>query len=257
MTLTGESQAAVTDLTALTLEYLLDPFRATDTTLRVISVLVDHIRLGDSYALKLANSIREIKSDIWIPDWQSIISGQCMGITQRSSRCGRLIPGDTHHDEAIFWLCPQHVWQAQGVWKQLERFFRSASILAEDKRNLVNVLAESNETESVYFMSDGRYLKIGMSINPEARLKSLKAQSKQGRQSTILPDDLDEQSLQIILTIPGGRSMEKKMHRVCDEFHHVGEWFHYNDYLVNHLRGFGIDLERRQLDDRSVGLQVV
>ena len=255
--MTAETQDAVTDLTSLTVKYLLDPFTATEATVRVIGALIAEMRRGDPYALKLANQIREIKKDIWIPDWQTIISGQCMGITQRGARCGRTIPGDTHHDTAVFWLCAQHMHQASGVWIQLERFFQSASVLANRKQGLVDSLARLEETEHVYFMTDGRYLKIGKSIDPENRLKSLRAESRRGKGATIIPDTLDEESLQIILTIPGGTRMERKMQMLCHDFHYVGEWFHYNPQLIQHLKGVGINLDLRKLDDRSVGLEVV
>lgn len=71
--------------------------------------------------------------------------------------------------------------------------------------------------ERVYFFAADHAVKIGRSIDPVKRVKTLGA--------TKAPEDVDVRAGQLIGTIPGGCRVESDLHRRFGRHRLVGEWF--------------------------------
>ena len=67
--------------------------------------------------------------------------------------------------------------------------------------------------EWVYFVLCGAYVKVGVAKDVTARIKALQ---------TAAPDKLVP-----LLRAPGGRKLERTIHKLLREYHSYGEWFHY------------------------------
>lgn len=80
--------------------------------------------------------------------------------------------------------------------------------------------------EQVYFigtgMENGCMIKVGYSMYPEARLKTLQ---------TGHPE-----KLHLLATTPGGRFLEEKYHRRWRVRRAAGEWFYMGDCIRNEIK---------------------
>lgn len=79
--------------------------------------------------------------------------------------------------------------------------------------------ALERQAERVYFFLAGHAVKIGRSVHPERRVRTL--------QGTKSPDDVDVSSGDLVGTIPGGAHTESALHRRFALHRLVGEWFTY------------------------------
>lgn len=69
----------------------------------------------------------------------------------------------------------------------------------------------------IYFIKTKKAVKIGVSVDPEARLKELQVGNP-------FP-------LKIAATLPGHFATEKELHSVFERFRLKGEWFRYDGHL--------------------------
>src|SRR5262249_45238273 len=76
--------------------------------------------------------------------------------------------------------------------------------------------------EVVYFVRAGDAIKIGVTRDVERRLRALATGSA-------VP-------LELLATLPGGRSLEKKLHERFRRFHVRGEWFRADEVLLRYIR---------------------
>lgn len=107
-------------------------------------------------------------------------------------------------------------------------------------------------SQTVYLVKIGKHIKVGFSTNLDARLKSF--------QTTSVFVDL-------LLAIPGDRSLEKTLHRLLDEIKVARELFH-DDWrirqFIQHVEFGGLDRglaflqtttpearSRKKVEDRS------
>ena len=81
----------------------------------------------------------------------------------------------------------------------------------------------------VYFIKDGDKVKIGHSIKPTVRMKSLQTHSK----------------LELLLTVPGGRPREKRLHAKFRAFRGKGEWFDLVPEIANYIAGLKRRMKRK------------
>ena len=91
----------------------------------------------------------------------------------------------------------------------------------------------SEGLSKVYFIGSelkiGRPVKVGVSIHPEARLKSLQ---------TGHPE-----RLQIFATTPGGVDMERKYHRRWQTRRQKGEWFTLGACIINEINRLALSTQ--------------
>jgi hypothetical protein len=68
--------------------------------------------------------------------------------------------------------------------------------------------------QQVYFgfCPSVQQVKIGVSVNPPGRIKEMRVAR---------PD------IELLLSISGGRELERQLHQRFREYHIAGEWFHY------------------------------
>lgn len=71
--------------------------------------------------------------------------------------------------------------------------------------------------ERVYFFAAATFVKIGRSINPEKRVRTLNG--------TKAPAGIDVSTGTLLGTIPGGCGTESELHRQFARYRTVGEWF--------------------------------
>lgn len=75
--------------------------------------------------------------------------------------------------------------------------------------------------ESVYFITDGRFIKIGFSGSVEVRLQAIQAST---------PYDLT-----LIGSIHGGEQVEQRIHSLFPHLRHRGEWFRQSPGLLAYI----------------------
>lgn len=170
--------------------------------------------------------------------WRETVATQCVGVTQEGRKCTRERPDWwTDHDYHIdLWLCQDHEDQAPGSWRMRRQAVREIGdlVLAVTKRHAE--LTAHVLHELVYFASDGQYLKIGTSLDPDIRVSQL-------RGSTQEPADVDWGQMTVVATIPGGHRVEKMLHRLMGA-HRVPEtieWFRDTRELRADLALYGVE----------------
>lgn len=84
----------------------------------------------------------------------------------------------------------------------------------------------------VYFLASKRYVKIGSSMDPIARLKAF----RNGGDASEKPSDIDRDALECIGWIKGPRSLEFELHDKFAAHQVVGEWFAKSDELVSDIK---------------------
>jgi hypothetical protein len=87
-----------------------------------------------------------------------------------------------------------------------------------DNRNLQS--QERKDSALVYFISAGRRIKIGQSLNPARRLASIR-----GGYSVQVPKGLNTANAKLLATEPGGRGREYELHQQFAHLRVHGEWF--------------------------------
>jgi hypothetical protein len=75
-----------------------------------------------------------------------------------------------------------------------------------------------DELKKIYFISDGKKIKIGISIDPERRLKSLQTGSSN--------------TLRLVEIVSGNDKLERQLHEYYKDYHERGEWFNIKEELV-------------------------
>lgn len=74
---------------------------------------------------------------------------------------------------------------------------------------------------AVYFISDGEFVKIGYSVNPEERLGGIQTGSPK--------------PLRLIASMPGDAELEQAFHQQFSKYRTVGEWFEITGLLAEFL----------------------
>ena len=108
----------------------------------------------------------------------------------------------------------------------------------------------TKESEQVYFIRAGSVVKIGRSLAPENRLKAIK--KKTG--DTIIPENVDIESAEIVWTFPGGRRAESALHTHFGKYRVAGEWFRWSREIQQFVKD-GIDGKHMSVRDFALGVQ--
>jgi hypothetical protein len=134
-----------------------------------------------------------------------------------------------HHERALEVFCVQMAASERDLLhrnlerirsdglEQRETLFRSIGIetaLLWDAASAAARLAER-----VYFFAADYAVKIGRSVDPAKRVKTLRG--------TKAPDDIDLRAGHLVGTIPGGCRVESELHGRFYAHRLVGEWFTY------------------------------
>ena len=82
----------------------------------------------------------------------------------------------------------------------------------------------------VYYMRCGEFIKIGVSITPAYRLRTIREIG-----GVLSPDGLNLALTKLVATEPGGQSHERAMHRQFAHLRHTGEWFTETPELTAHI----------------------
>jgi len=149
----------------------------------------------------------------------------CIAANSQRQRCSA-------RAEAGLPFCVNHfdaVWTAMNAYVIDDRH-RCARVSAETDRRSVYLDASidvaavldarrllEQGAERVYFFATGEVVKIGRSLNPDKRVKTLKG--------TKAPEGVDIAAGRLLGTIPGGCRVESELHRLFRAHRLVGEWF--------------------------------
>lgn len=102
-------------------------------------------------------------------------------------------------------------------WFQINNYFTAAQRTLANQLTYVRKKPAVVKKHYLYAISNGQEIKLGMSSNVKARLKSMQTAS---------PAELVVLWSYYIANTPSGAiKIEKKLHRACKEFHIRGEWF--------------------------------
>jgi len=83
-------------------------------------------------------------------------------------------------------------------------------------------IEQRRSKQQTYFILDGNRIKIGVSLDPDVRLKELKTGNP---------------SIELIGSCPGGIELEKALHKEFVANRISGEWFHYTEELKDKIDG--------------------
>jgi len=83
----------------------------------------------------------------------------------------------------------------------------------------------------VYFLKADGYIKVGSSMDPISRLRTIRS----GTDSSWAPEDLDRSSIECIGYVFGSRMFERELHGRFAEHRVNGEWFHATPDIESHL----------------------
>lgn len=98
--------------------------------------------------------------------------------------------------------------------------------------------ASPGREQQVYFIRCEEYVKIGISSDPENRLKNIQRSGN----GTLAPKLIDLTTAEIVATTSGGHYTESKLHQQFAEDRHVGEWFRESPELTAYIDGLLLDL---------------
>lgn len=85
----------------------------------------------------------------------------------------------------------------------------------------------------VYFIRCEGFVKIGISSDPEQRLKNIQRSGN----GTLAPKLIDLTTAEIVVTTPGSFSTESQLHKKFAHLREVGEWFRIDDELTAYIDG--------------------
>jgi len=91
--------------------------------------------------------------------------------------------------------------------------------------------------QTVYFMRCQEYVKIGISMNPAARLQQIRRGG-----GSHFPRLLDVETTELVATEPGGLDRERELHKKFHKLRHTGEWFTETPQLTKYINSL-IDSE--------------
>lgn len=143
------------------------------------------------------------------------MSEQCGAYRYGVVRCGRQ---SKEMAMGIMPLCKTHlenfhkhfeVSKQQGMNEAISKYVDVKIVEREDRR----------AAALVYFIKAGHRIKIGQSLDPELRLKSIRGGSTQ------MPRGLDPSNAKLLATEPGGQRREQELHRKFAHLRVAGEWF--------------------------------
>lgn len=97
----------------------------------------------------------------------------------------------------------------------LRRWARNGEVKRElngsQTKYLINGDIYDRFKDKIYIISDGEYIKIGISSDPEERLKNLQTGNPR--------------ELELLTCFPGSKILEKELHNLFESCEGVGEWF--------------------------------
>lgn len=88
------------------------------------------------------------------------------------------------------------------------------------------------EQAYAYFMRCGQFVKIGASLDPLFRLKSIRRTG-----GVLVPPGLDLSETELLATEPGGFDREHRLHIKFAHLRHTGEWFTETKELTDYIKG--------------------
>lgn len=156
----------------------------------------------------------------------------CLAGNSRGERCSKLsvqaAPFCSFHlDRAWAWMLAvgdeNMIARFETRMRRREAEERAAALLAEmqvEQIEDMRIVAE-RLAEQVYFFLAGDAVKIGRSIDPAKRVKTLSG--------TKAPDGVDVRSGVLLGTVPGGCRVESWLHRTFAYCRLAGEWFDYTE----------------------------
>lgn len=176
--------------------------------------------------------------------YAEIATQSCIGVTQTGERCsrwaGEFSSGGFGAGE--LYLCNKHMDQAPEAWRAWTAAVERLQSWADTMTKVAESIGDTNTTERVYFIGDGRHMKIGVSSNVQQRFETLASEIRRGTQGTLHPEGVNPTSLRIELELPGGRDLERKLHRTCGRWRSDGEWFRDCLDFRLHLSSIGIPI---------------
>lgn len=155
-----------------------------------------------------------------------------------------------HSVEGIVFLCDQHYRMVEKLMyaKSIElrdahtislqaqlASVSNAEILRDDRavaeaQNRSRLSAVKG-SQVVYFIRCERFVKIGISIDAEKRLKTIRTSG-----GSMFPRGMDVGQSVLLGTAPGGRARESELHERFDYLRHTGEWFTETPELTDYIK---------------------
>ena len=91
----------------------------------------------------------------------------------------------------------------------------------------------------VYFFECGGFIKIGFSIDPEARLRQIQISGN----GTTAPQNVNMREAKMLTAAPGSRNDEMALHNRFAATRDEGEWFKKSDELLDYVTGVSSTLD--------------
>lgn len=157
--------------------------------------------------------------------WPEERGEQCLAANSRAERCSKFVGPDApfcgfHLQRAWDALCAMVVRsEYRAIGARMQRELEAIADARQLDKSLLHDLAKAAKAlpERVYFFAAQHAVKIGRSVNPEARVKTL------GTAKT--PEGVDVRAGSLLGTIPGSSRVEWHLHQRFRPHRLVGEWF--------------------------------
>jgi hypothetical protein len=148
-------------------------------------------------------------------NWRELMDLEtCKAETAEGARCKRAARTNL--------FCSHHQYEDEA--KQARLWYeRTKNITAAEINYAIDQL-----DHYVYVIAADGFVKIGHSVNPELRLKSLQSESDM----TLRPNKVQQSNMKIIKTVKGGPNLEGLLHAMCRQSRVTGEWFKHDSFTA-------------------------
>lgn len=156
--------------------------------------------------------------------WQEQRNGQCVALRSDGDRCNRMMIADGqgfchfHFPRLIEWIAEHHSKRVISLARRHQYNPFDYSIESARIDDAMAILEA--EATQVYFIALGDIVKIGYSKSVLTRFDSIRHGGK-----TKMPAGYAVKEAVLLGAIPGGPSVESKLHFLLGRFRLEGEWF--------------------------------
>ena len=148
-------------------------------------------------------------------------------------------------------------WQKETViqWKLI--VLKKLEAIEDITVETMRAMLEEPQDSYVYFIECDGYVKIGKSVHPSSRFKTL---TGAGGGGTISPNGINLKRAKLIGYVPGTEKLEKRFHGLLHKHRVEGEWFRLDSEVAKFIEmtlGEGEGTMRGTLEDLSKNIDVV
>jgi hypothetical protein len=148
-------------------------------------------------------------------------------------------------------------WQKETVLQWKLDVLKKLEAMGDITVQTMRAMLEQPQNSYVYFIECEGYVKVGKSVDPNSRFKTL---TGSGGGGTIFPNGINLKKAKLIGYVPGTEKLERHFHFLLREHRGKGEWFRLDSKVAKFIErtlGKGEGTMRGTLEDLSKNIDVV